>query len=336
MEIEAKFAVPSIAALERLETVPDLAGYGLDAGERRHDRDTFLDTADRRFLASGYYLRRRETSGGVRLTLKQIVTHASGVLRREELEARVAADAPPEEWQPGELRERVLAISGDATPEPFLRLSQERLARRVFDGGREVAELSLDRVLLDGAGEHRWFEAEIELRPDGTEDDLSRLTAALRRMSPLRPEARSKFARALEVMEAESAGASRHGLFPSGERTLHEDEARASGARGRRAQALLALDDGLTQVEAGRRAGILDGVYATGWRAIVARAWRSTVSWGGRHHRCPGRLIRTRQPGRTPAWRPTLFRRPTTGLQKIPRRPKQRARDAPTSSRQTP
>ena len=258
MEIEVKFAVPSIAALERLETVPDLAGYGLDAGERRHDRDTFLDTADRRFLASGYYLRRRETSGGVRLTLKQIVTHASGVLRREELEARVAADAPPEEWQPGELRERVLAISGDATPEPFLRLSQERLARRVFDGGREVAELSLDRVLLDGAGEHRWFEAEIELRPDGTEDDLSRLTAALRRMSPLRPEARSKFARALEVMEAESAGASRHGLFPSGERTLHEDEARASGARGRRAQALLALDDGLTQVEAGRRAGISD------------------------------------------------------------------------------
>ena len=258
MEIEVKFAVPDVAALERLETVPDLAGYGLDAGERRHDRDTFLDTTDRRFLAGGYYLRRRETSGGVRLTLKQIVSDASGVLRREELEARVAADAPPAEWQPGELRERVLAISGDATPEPFLRLSQERLARRVFDGGREVAELSLDRVLLDGAGEHHWFEAEIELRADGTEDDLSRLTAALRRVGPLQPEARSKFARALEVAEAESAGESRQGLFPSGERTLHEAEARASGARGRRAQALLALDDGLTQVEAGRRAGISD------------------------------------------------------------------------------
>lgn len=258
MEIEVKFAVPDVTALERLETVPDLASYGLDAGQRRHDRDTFLDTTDRRFLAAGYYLRRRETSGGVRLTLKQIVTDANGVLRREELEARVAADAPPAEWQPGELRERVLAISGDARLEPFLRLSQERLARRVFDGGREVAELSLDRVLLDGADQHRWFEAEIELRADGTEDDLTRLTAALRQVGPLRPEARSKFARALEVAEAESASKSRQALFPSAERALHEDEARASGARGRRAQALLALDDGLTQVEAGRRAGISD------------------------------------------------------------------------------
>ncbi len=69
--------------------------------------DTFLDTPDRRLLAAGYYFRRRETGDGVRLTLKQLVTPTDGVMRREEIEALVAADVPVAEWPAGELRERV-------------------------------------------------------------------------------------------------------------------------------------------------------------------------------------------------------------------------------------
>lgn len=258
MEIEAKFSVPDVAALARLEVVPVLAGYQVEAGKRRHDRDTFLDTADRRFLAAGYYLRRRETSGGVRFTLKQLVSDATGVLRREELEALVAADVPPAEWAPGELRERVRSIGGDAPLEPLLRFDQERLARRVFDGGREVAELSLDRVFPDDAGGRGWFEAELELRADGTDDDLGRLTSALRAVCPLEPESRSKFARALETAEVRASRRAGHRLLSSTERPLHEYEACGAGARGRRAVALLALDEGLTQVEAGCRAGLSD------------------------------------------------------------------------------
>ncbi|MCX6364610.1 MAG: CYTH domain-containing protein [Actinobacteria bacterium] len=84
MEVEAKYTVADAAALARLAKAPVLAGYDVDAGERRRDRDTFLDTAERSFLAAGYYLRRRETGGGVRLTLKQLVTgDAAGVVRRE-------------------------------------------------------------------------------------------------------------------------------------------------------------------------------------------------------------------------------------------------------------
>jgi CHAD domain-containing protein len=259
MEIEAKYAVPDVEVLVRLETLPTLAGYEIDAGERRHDLDTFLDTADRRFLAAGYYLRRRETAGGVRLTLKELSGGVAGIHRREELEALVAADVPPAEWPPGELRARVRAIVADTPLEPFLQLSQERLARRVCDGGRDVAELSLDRVLLDGAVGRRWFEVELELRADGTEDDLSRLTAALLEVGPLAPESRSKFARALETAAADPAAEAANAiLLPPRERVLHEDQARKAGARGRRALALLALDDGLTQVEAGRRAGLSD------------------------------------------------------------------------------
>ena len=259
MEIEAKYAVPDVEVLVRLETVPTLAGYEIDAGERRHDLDTFLDTADRRFLAAGYYLRRRETAGGVRLTLKELSGGVAGIHRREELEALVAADVPPTEWPPGALRERVRTIVGDAPLEQFLQLGQERLARRVRDGARDVAELSLDRVLLHDAEGRRWFEAELELRADGTEDDLARLTAALLDVGPLEPESRSKFARALQTAAADAGveAVSLNLLSPQ-ERVLHEDEARKAGARVRRALALLALDDGLTQVEAGRRAGLSD------------------------------------------------------------------------------
>ena len=165
MEIEAKFYVDDAVTLARMEEVPELAGFEIDAGVRRRDKDTFLDTADRRFLAAGYYLRRRETGDGMRLTLKQLVSDAGGVLRREELEALVAADVPPAEWPEGELRERVERVSEGEPLEPFLSLEQERMARRVRDGAREVAELSLDDVVVTAGGrERRLFEADVEIR----------------------------------------------------------------------------------------------------------------------------------------------------------------------------
>jgi len=253
VEVEAKYTVADAATLARLAKAPALAGYDVDAGERRRDRDTFLDTADRRFLAAGYYLRRRETGGGVRLTLKQLVTGDAGVLRREELEALVAADVPPAEWPEGELRERVEGIAQGAPLEPFLFLEQERLARRVVDGSREVAELSLDDVTVAAGGRaRRWFEAELELRGEGDDDDLERLAAALQAEPGLTPESRAKFTRALEIVEAGGDGS----LLPPAERPVHEAYAGGRGARARRAAALLALDEGLTQGEAATRAGL--------------------------------------------------------------------------------
>ncbi len=253
MEVEAKYTVADAAALARLAKSPALAGYDIDAGERRRDRDTFLDTGDRRFLAAGYYLRRRETGGGVRLTLKQLVTGDAGVLRRQELEALVAADVPPAEWPDGELRARVEGIAHGAPLEPFLFLEQERLARRVVDGAREVAELSLDDVTVAAGGRaRRWFEVELELRGEGDDDDLQRLAAALRAEPGLTPESRAKFTRALEIVEAGAGGS----LLPPAERPVHEAYSGGQDARARRAAALLALDEGLKQSEAAARAGL--------------------------------------------------------------------------------
>ena len=254
MEVELKFTVTDPATAARLSQAKELAGYDVGAGERRRDRDTFLDTPDRRFLAAGFYLRRRETGGGVRLTLKQLAHGAGGVMRREELEALVAADVPLSEWPEGELRERVRAIAGDEPLEPFLFLEQERHARVVTDGRREVAELSIDDVTVAAEGRaRRWSEVELELREAGTEADLDKLSAALRGEPGLEPEPRAKFVRALEIAEPAVDGGT---LLPTAERAAHEARAAGEGANARRALVLLAIDEGASAAEAGARAGL--------------------------------------------------------------------------------
>ena len=70
----------------------------------------------------------------MRLTLKQLVAPSDGVLRREEIEALVAADVPVAEWPAGELRTRVEQLTAGEPLEPMLTLSQVRVARVVRRG----------------------------------------------------------------------------------------------------------------------------------------------------------------------------------------------------------
>lgn len=255
MEVEAKFLVPDEETLTRLIAVTSLAGCDVEPGEARRDRDTFLDTGDRRLLTAGFYFRRRETSDGVRLTLKQLVAPSEGMLRREETEALVAADVPLSEWPAGPLRERVEKLTGGDPLEPLLTLAQTRVARVVRRSGREIAELSLDRVTASAPdGDRGWLEAEVEARGTGGDGDVAALATALRDEWGLVPEGRAKFTRALEL-----AGDADDGyVIAATERAVHEAHASGEGARARRAQALLALDRGLSQVEAGRVAGLSD------------------------------------------------------------------------------
>ena len=255
MEVEAKFLVPDEETLARLIEVESLAGCSVAPGEARHDADTFLDTAGRRLLTAGFYFRRRETSDGVRLTLKKLVAPSEGVLRREEIESLVAADVPVTEWPAGPLRERMEELTGGELLEPMLTLAQTRVARVVRRGRREIAELSLDRVTASAPdGDRGWLEAEVEARGQGGDADVAALATALRDEWGLTPEGRAKFTRALELAGEDDDGV----LFAAAERATHEGYASGKGARARRAQALLALDRGLSQVEAGRVAGLSD------------------------------------------------------------------------------
>lgn len=213
MEVEAKFRVPDAALLERLAAAARLVGYDLEASVARSDEDVFLDTADGKLLAAGFYLRRRQNADGVRFALKEIAAaHDDGVLRREEHELRAAADVPVPEWPRGPLRRRVHGIVGDEELVPLLKLEQQRRTRRVGLEGRAVAELSLDVVAARaGSRARRWYEVELELLPGGTEDDLVVLREALRDVWGLVPETRSKFERALEADAASRVVEDAHG-----------------------------------------------------------------------------------------------------------------------------
>lgn len=232
MEVEAKFRVSDPALLERLAAAPRLVGYDLEAPAARRDEDVFLDTADRRLLAAGYYLRRRENAEGVRIALKQIATAESdGVLRREEHELRAAADVPLRDWPRGPLKRRVKGVVGDADLAPILTLTQERRTRRVGKDGQAVAELSLDAVVVHaGSRTRRWYEAEVEILGTGDEEDLAVLGAALRDVWGLAPERRSKFERALALADGGARAGRRKRGEHAGSAAMDAKEAPAEAA----------------------------------------------------------------------------------------------------------
>ena len=254
MEIEAKFALPDSKAFQRLQTVDHLAGFALSAGQIKQVRDTYLDTAGRQILAAGYACRRREQDEGVLVTLKGLRGVEGAVHRREELEVLLPAAHPPVQWPASPVRDRVRQLIGDAPLIPLFDLQQTRIVRQVNQGERLVAELSLDEVYLAvDDREQAYFELEVELAPQGTEDDLATMVTCLRDEWGLKPEPRSKFERALDFLEEVLV---KDKLLTPQERALCQQIATRDDLYSRRARALLALDDGTTQAEAGGRAGL--------------------------------------------------------------------------------
>lgn len=200
MEIEAKFTVPDEATWLKLQTIEELAGYALSAGQTKQVHDTFVDTPDRRILASGHVCRQREVDGQIVMTLKSHQTVEGAVHRREELEVTLPDVLPIDRWPASEIRDRLLEIVGVAALLPMFDQRQTRVVRRVQQGDREPAEMSVDRVELSiGGKELHYFEVEIELKDAGTETDLAQIAACLSSTWGLQPQPRSKFARALEL-----------------------------------------------------------------------------------------------------------------------------------------
>lgn len=238
MEIEAKFCIPDELTYQSLRTTMGLAGYRLEDASERTLKDTYLDTPDRSVAGAGFTLRQRVWDDGVAVTLKQVAEAGAedATMRREEVEATLALDEAAraevldgilrvEALPPGPLRRRILDIAGDARLERVLSLEQRRIARNAWDGERHVAEVSLDRVEVQGGGRRQQYrELEVELRSDANEADLSGLSQSLRLDWGLRPETRSKFARALEIVAGEA--------YASGSPAGDEEPAAAAPAAG--------------------------------------------------------------------------------------------------------
>jgi inorganic triphosphatase YgiF len=200
MEIEAKFAVPDEATWLKLQAADHIAGYALTRGQTKQVHDTFMDTPDRSILASRHVCRKREVDGQIVMTLKSGQTVEGAVHRREELEITLPHELPIGQWPPSEIRDRLLGIVGDVSLVPLFDQHQTRVVRWASQAGRVVAEMSVDKVELSlGGKEYSYFEVEFELKEAGTEADLAQIAACLSSEWGLKPEPRSKFARALEL-----------------------------------------------------------------------------------------------------------------------------------------
>jgi len=265
MEIEAKFAVPDVETFQRLRAVDHLAGFALSAGQAKQVRDTYLDTPGRLILAAGYACRQREQDEGVLITLKGLGGAKDAVHRREELQVLLPTGAPSAQWfdathhkwPAGPVRDRVRQLIGEAPLAPLFALRQTRIVRQMSQGERLVAEWSLDEVHLgaddpDGNGKTQaYFELEVELAPQGTEDDLATVVTCLQDEWGLEPEPWSKFERALAFLEGTFSKSS---LLTPQERAVCQRIATRDDLYSRRARALLALEEGTTQAVAGQRA----------------------------------------------------------------------------------
>ena len=280
MEIEAKFSAPDAATLARLGELGELAGYEIAGHEVADMTDVYLDTDDRALRSAGLVCRRRDRGDRVVVTVKRrgggAIERDGGASRRRragggasegpgagaihrrdewetELPDGLAPDSPPGSWPAGEVRERVLAAAGDRPLAALVEVGQSRVLRTVSKGGRTVAELSLDTFTIvtgDGALAPQ-YEVEAELKGDGAEADLGVIAGALQRDFALTPQPLSKFERAMAALAAEPSPA---GLLSDDQERLLARISRRTDAVGRRAQVLLALNEGALQRDAAARA----------------------------------------------------------------------------------
>jgi CHAD domain-containing protein len=217
MEIEAKFTIPDRETFDQLCQLKELAGYRLEPAGVKHVHDRYLDTPDRAILSAGYAcrVRRKRIEAGLAsavATLKGLggAEVDSGIHRRTEYEVAVDDDAPTS-WPESPARDLVLQLSAGQRLRELFSLDQARHLRLLYDdvaeGGRQVAELSLDVVTPGCRGSlASYHELEIELRDQGNESDLQALASELRTIWGLRPEPRSKFARGLELVDGVAPG----------------------------------------------------------------------------------------------------------------------------------
>jgi inorganic triphosphatase YgiF len=205
-EIEAKFSVRDPQVFWLLQTSEHMAGYVLSPPRAKPVWDTYIDTRQRRILAAGYSCRRRETQAGIVIELKSLASSEGAVHRREELRGELTDQQQPMEWPDSPVRKLVLNLIGGEQLLTLFDLRQNRIVRMVQHDEQPVAEMSLDSVTLTtGGSEYTYLELEVELLPSASEKILDTFTACLQDEWNLTPEPRSKFERALDLLDLATA-----------------------------------------------------------------------------------------------------------------------------------
>jgi exopolyphosphatase/guanosine-5'-triphosphate,3'-diphosphate pyrophosphatase len=202
MEIEAKFSVPEKEIFAILISAQSIGPFVLDAAVQARLEDAYLDTVDMAIMSKGYYLRRRQKGQRITYTIKSLGGLEKEIRRREEMECVLEQDMPYEKWDNADMESFLSGVAGESTLVPLFNVSHVRNVRNVIDDERDVAEMSLDDVVITGWGKKlSYLEIEVELLSGGDERDLEKLVSMLRQEYSLVPDSLSKFERALELME---------------------------------------------------------------------------------------------------------------------------------------
>ncbi len=201
-EIEAKFSIPDVETYQQLESIGRLNLFVIREGQIQEVKDTYLDTANRDLMNAGYACRVRQTGEQCIVTVKALTPSHKAVHHREELEMVLPEPLPLQQWPNNKLRRQVRAIVADAPLEPLFDLQQKRHRRPVMQAEKTVAELSLDTVRQVYSGHAQdYIELEIELKPDGSEENLQTLSNCLQKAFNLPPQTISKFERGLAFIK---------------------------------------------------------------------------------------------------------------------------------------
>ncbi|MFC2031474.1 CHAD domain-containing protein, partial [Chloroflexota bacterium] len=263
VEIEAKYLLPDEETFQHLLETTNLAGFSLGAVCEAEILDRYFDTASGSVRAWGYACRVRRKGDSYVATLKGMGEESSAVHRRIEHEVMLHEPLPPQKWPPSAARDLALNLCAGEPLTSLFDIEQRRHDRLISAGSRAVAEMSLDRVTVSAsaAAEAEYLELEIELLQTGTEDDLRSLTTELETVWELAPQSRSKYERALSLIEVgppagpRSSGDAEERLT-SEERATVERLAMEREVIARRARLLLAWDDGRRRAELVEQSGL--------------------------------------------------------------------------------
>lgn len=243
MEIESKFLVMEETDFQALESLSKLASYPLSEAKIQLNEDIFFDTENRAIMASGYYLRVRKAYGenGSWVTIKSLGGFEGGTHRREEYVSFLPEGTSVLECPDSRIRDLIFEFTAGLDLFPLLSLKQKRVIRQVKMGKKLIAETYLDRVNLKSEGREKYYkEFEVELKSEGSSEDLETIRDFLLKHYNLAESPFSKFERAFLFME----NLPEKTFLSLRERAFCAQLADQKNVYGKQAQMLIGLDRG--------------------------------------------------------------------------------------------
>jgi len=203
-ETELKYKI-SGASWDTLLHASFLGPFGLHPAQEQQVLDVYADTSHGAFRSAGYAFRIRSQGESRFACLKGLDAGDGLGHRREEYECEIGDAHAPEQWPESEAKSRFLTITAGHPVEAHVEIRQSRIKRMLRSADADVAELSLDEVMVQsGETRHTFFELEIELLPHASIEVLEKVHEVLSTDYAVLPVSTSKYQRALLLTSEET------------------------------------------------------------------------------------------------------------------------------------